>query len=376
MLGDTKQILILFTAAVIASGCASNTQTDATSGSSVISVNSFEASPQPVPAGQTINLNMELENTGDSEAENVAARIFGPSFLYDKLSKEERTEKFGKLRAPSEDNPAIPNTRSWTFEAPAIGQNRESDYTIYSKIFYDYTTRGDTNFRVVSQNRYREQSYGQTDATLEETSGPISLDIRGTTPKIFYESDRDEGITPELCIVATNSGEGKAFTGGQVENDQIYALGENADEDTIELTIESVGSTTFDAKSNGDGNSVKVDLINGKEGYQCFEMNIDGSTLNNEETNINAEITADYNYVKETQTTATVEGRRGVNPTDTGTQNVEWDFKEEPSDNDVEALESGWDIDDAEDPSETCPALESSEDESAQDLFSRLCSEG
>lgn len=325
---DSKRIIAIMALTILASGCADTTQTEST-GNSVISVNNFEALPDPVPAGQQFSINMELKNSGDSDAENVQARLFGPSFI-NSQDAEGRTENLSTLRTASDDNPAIPRTTTWNFDAPDIGENREVDYNIYSKIFYGYETRGSTDFRLVSQDRLAEQGYSQSEPTLDQTDAPIDLEIRGTTPKIFYEEDRNSGepIESEICVVVRNEGTGQAFLGGY--NDGLYDV-DNSDEDTVELTIENIDTIRFEAENDGD-NSVNVDLINGEEGYQCFTMIADASTLSNSETSINTRITAEYNYVEETETTVTVEGRRDI-PDNLDEENGEGDFGDEPPEN-------------------------------------------
>ncbi len=297
---------ILLLTLLIASGCASSTGGDET-GSSAISVNNFEATPNPIPSRQQFTVNMELENTGDSDAESVYARIFGPSFINSKQTAE-RTENFNGLRSSSDDSPSIPKTSTWQFKAPDIGENREIDYTLHSKIFYDYETRANTDFRLVSQDRFEEEGYTQGEPTLDQSEGPINMRIRGTTPKIFYEDDGNQASS-DICVVAENQGDGTAFTGGDnVGEARGYELtDEVGNEDTINLAIEEVDGISFQAEDT-QSNSVSIELIGGEEGYQCFEMI--ATDLSNSETSINTRITADYNYVEETETSVTVEGRR------------------------------------------------------------------
>ncbi|MFB6159223.1 MAG: hypothetical protein ABEJ95_06235 [Candidatus Nanohalobium sp.] len=300
---ESRRTLVLLAVVVLASGCASSGGNQNTE-SSIISVNTFDAPQGTVPAGQTINLNMELENTGDSEVRNVAARIFGPAWLNTKYSKSERTKSFGTLYPETDSRPGMPKMETWSLNAPDIGENREVDYTIFSKIFYSYSASTTTDFKLVSSERFRDQGYTRTDASLETMSGPIQLDIRGTTPKIYYKEDSNT-IESEICIVATNSGSGTAFTSGEM-NGREYELSQ-ANKDTIRLSIDARGGVNFEATGDKSGNTVNVPLVSGEEGYQCFTMST--GSLNNDETNVNVQVTAEYNYVKEDQTTTTVEGR-------------------------------------------------------------------
>jgi hypothetical protein len=313
---NSKELIALIALVLVASGCGSNggnTETEAST--SPISVNSFSGIPSSVPSGQTVNINMELENTGDADAENIAVKLFGPTFgtngdrvwksatSDDDLSRVgPRTRSIEELRAPSESTPAIPKQVRWSLTSPSLAQSREIDYNFYADIFYQYKTTASTDFKLVSGERFREQGMTQTDADTENSDGPVQIDIRGTTPKIYYEGD---AIESEICITLTNSGSGKVFTEGAVTGeDRKYNMNE-ANENTVELSIQDVGNVEFDPVESGD----TVKLVGGNEGFKCYTMTADG--LTNSEQNINTQITADYNYVKETQTTVTVEGRRG-----------------------------------------------------------------
>jgi hypothetical protein len=314
MLGNSKQLAALLIIAIAASGC--QTENDTSASTSPVKVNNFDAVPDPAPAGQTVNFHLELENTGDVDAEDVAARIFGPSFgsegervwtpsngNEDLSKKGPRTDSLpNALRAPTEDNPSIPKQLRWSFTAPSLGENREIDYNFYAKFFYSYSTTGETEFKLVSDERRREQGYSQGEADIENTDGPVQLDIRGTTPKVYYE-DSEEKLS-EICITVKNSGSGQVFTGGKVTGSPREYNMKEADEGTVELSIQDVGEVSFNPTTDTGG---KVELV-GDTGYKCYEM--DAGSLQTEEKNINTQVTASYNYVEEDSTSVTVEGRR------------------------------------------------------------------
>lgn len=332
MKGQTKQLGILVLIAIAASGCASTTtQTDTSSSTGVLSVNSFEASPDPASADRRVNINMELENTGDADAERVAARIFGPTFSRSgsaddqawrdssggTVSVGERTVFFDSLRAPSENVPAVPKSKSISLTAPDLGQGREIDYGFNAKIFYQYETTGSTDFQLVSGERFQSEGLERTATTVDASSGPISLDIRGTTPKIFYPEENDGTVESEICIRVTNEGSGTPFRGGTSglgtgSDSRIYSQNSDAgyEENTVRLEIDDVANVDFDLQGDESGNSADIELVGGEEGFQCFDMTAE-NLAGSDEQNVNTQITAEYNYVKETTTSVTVEGRRG-----------------------------------------------------------------
>ncbi|QGA80798.1 hypothetical protein [Candidatus Nanohalobium constans] len=381
-MNNTKQLIILFTIAVAASGCANTTpsNTDSQSTTTFIDVNTFEAIPNPVPSGEQITLDMELENTGDAEAEDVAARIFGPSVINQK-SAGERTKSLGNLRSSSDTS--FPGRTSWSINTNQLSSNREVNYDINANIFYGYETRADTEFKFVSRERFREQDYSRGEATIENSEAPIEIGIRGTTPITF---DSNEGNPSEqVCITVENTGSGQAFTDGDNAESREYNLND-AEKDTVELVIDEIAGMEMEPEENTDvennarnGEEARVDvnLIEGTEGWQCFTLRPEES-LQNSETDVNTLITAEYNYKEETSTSATVEGRRGDSSNSDGEDGDTWKYKDSADldSNDYEALETSWeDIEDGSDPSETCPALRDTDTEAAEDKFEELCSE-
>jgi hypothetical protein len=253
---------------------------------------------------------MEIENTGDSDSQNVAARVFGPAWL-NVENKSDRTESFTDLRASGETS--IPKRASWTFTAPNLEENREATYTIYSKLFFDYNTSAETEFKLVSGQRFREQEYSRKEASVQNSAGPIQLDVRGTTPKIYYE-DESNSINSEICIVVENQGSGIAFTENTEQDGREYNELSQTNKDTVDLTISARGAVKFRKASSSSGEFQRtktvpdVELINGNEAYQCFTMDATGIT--NDETTVNIDLEADYNYKVEEDTSLTVEGRR------------------------------------------------------------------
>jgi hypothetical protein len=337
-----SRAIALFAVIVLASGCASTGGGGGeTSGESIVSVNSYEAIPNPATSGRTVNLNMELENTGDSDADRVVARIFGPAGFSQEenvgdrtwkdsgnegISMSDRTVNFDTLRAAGDNTPAIPKAQSLSFTAPTLAENREVTYDFYSQIFYQYETQADTDFQLVSYDRFQEEDMTRSETTLDSGSGPIQLDIRGTTPKIFYEDENAGQINSQVCIRVINNGGGTPFVEGEVEAPRYYNVQEDM-ENKVRLSIQDVGNLNFDAQGDKSGNTVEVELVSGSEGFQCFDVNADVSPTTKEQ-NINTQITAEYGYITEDTASVTVEGRRDadITPTDGNEGGYEYEW--------------------------------------------------
>ena len=316
-----KLTLALFTAILITSGCMEGNQdTEATT--NPISVNSFEITPNPAPGGQTVNVQMELENTGGQDIENVYARLFGPTFATGEskqrtwrssdgggVSPEYRTMSFDELTPATDTSPAIPSRDSVTFTAPEIDQGRINNINFKTRIQYKTETTANTEIQVMSDERYQETAASQTSPPVENSDGPIQIDVQGFTPHIFYNVGT---VDEEMCFTVTNEGEGVPFlvSGAQgiSGTDLGYEIDDSA-EDKVRLTVENVGNINFE-NQEGSGNSATVEII-GNEGYQCFDMSLQGlGQITDLEQTTQIPIRAEYGYQEETSTSVTVEGRR------------------------------------------------------------------
>jgi hypothetical protein len=333
-----KQVLALVTVVVLASGCSPDPETESSTGASVISVENFEAIPNPATAGRTVNFNMELENSGDNDARNVVARLFGPAGLSPdstgpktwrnsdegRISETDRTMTFGNLRAAQENNPAIPKAQSVSLTAPR--RDRDVSYTFYSKIFYQYQTQATSDFSLVANERFQDEGMTQSETTLDSGTGPIELDIRGRTPIRFFRDGENPGrVREQVCVRVVNEGSGTPFINAKVSGEREYNV-EDRDRNKVLLSIQDIGNVNFEPQGDPDRQNDRyvVELVSGNEGFQCFDMDAQVSP-STEEININTEITAEYGYVKETETTVEVEGRRQyeTNPRDRETNSDE-----------------------------------------------------
>lgn len=317
---DSKILLVLLSAVLITSGCVDNQ--DSETNVSPISVNDFSATPNPAPGDQSVNIQMELENTGDQDADGVYARLFGPTFASEEgqsrtwrssdrgaVSSDYRTMDFGALSAASETSPAVPGRDTVTFTSPNLEEGRIVPYTFNAEIQYQYRTTGSTTLQIMSNERYQDTGASQTQPEVETSSGPMQFSVQGTTPHVFYE---EGAADDELCVTITNQGSGQPFLAttdqGAEETDSGYDIPDNA-EGQVELRIEDVGNVKFESQETSS-DTIVVDII-GNEGYHCFDMSLEGLgeiTDVDQTTDIPIELV--YGYEEETSTSVTVEGRR------------------------------------------------------------------
>lgn len=317
---NSKILIVLITAVLITSGCVDGEQNE--SNTSPIAINDFSITPDPAPGDQTVNVQMEAENTGDNDAENVYATIFGPTFASGEdqdrtwrnssggeVSAEIRTMELNDLSAASDTSPAVPGRDTITLRSPSIDEGRIVPYTFNTRIQYGYQTTGSTSIEVMSDDRYQDTSTSQRRPETQTSDGPIQIEVQGTTPHVFYD---DGDAEDELCITLTNQGSGDPFLVSTEESashdDSGYDIDEES-EDKVELRVEDVGNVQFDPQGS-DEDFIIVDMI-GNQGFQCFDMTLEGlGTVTDLEQSTEIPIEVVYGYEEETSTSVTVEGRR------------------------------------------------------------------
>lgn len=317
---DNKIVLAFLGLIVIASGCAHTaSNSDQSSGDSPIQINSLSIFPNPAPANQTVTLEIEVENIGDVDAEGVYYRIFNPPFASERgqdrawrdgdgapmNSQDKRTFPINDvLRAPTDTNPSIPMTDTRKMTAPNLEQGRTVSYDFFSRLFYNYSTRANADIQIMSSERYREQGIQRSQPELENTQGPVQLDVRTSTPLVIYPGDSDgENPSTEVCVIVRNTGQGQPYWGhGQNPPNSEEVMGK------VDLSVKDVGNVNF-TSTETNSNSVTAEIV-GNRAVECFDMEVQTTSQAEIQQTITLELEADYGYQEETQTSVTVEGRR------------------------------------------------------------------
>ncbi|MEF8880548.1 MAG: hypothetical protein V5A72_01820 [Candidatus Nanohaloarchaea archaeon] len=298
MNAQSKRIIALLTIVLIASGC-----TDGETQSEGPSTNPVKIDFEVIPSDdiisqQPVTAQMTVENTGQNNAENAVAKLFGPAWLNSK-NDDTRKMDFGTLEASSETS--FPVNDRTEFDAPEVDSGRTSSYNIQAQVIYEYLSSARTNFKFVSRERFRDQGYSLGTADIENSDGPIQLGIRGQTP-IRYNPG--EGIPEEeVCVTVENKGSGTPFTGsaGSVLSDGRIDKADGKNQVTVSITTNS--GVTAELADDEDNT---VDLIDGDRGWVCYD--ISANTGANAETTLELNIEAGYKYLEETSTGMTVQG--------------------------------------------------------------------
>ncbi|MCD6092609.1 MAG: hypothetical protein J7J38_01145 [Candidatus Aenigmarchaeota archaeon] len=179
-------IILLFSLALV-SGCVE--QSDKISGQG-IRVVSFEPEFSEVDGGETVELFLDLENTGRSTAKDVSAFLYGLNFENEWKLLSDNPQKLGAMEGvdPVTNSPGDIKYTSWTLEAPSIPKDMTNTYKPKVRIFYTYKTTASTSIPILSKNKY--QRLKQLRKTLPRqaqtlvSGGPLDVQIYTETPVI------------------------------------------------------------------------------------------------------------------------------------------------------------------------------------------------
>jgi len=309
---DQKMLIGLIGLIVLASGC-----TDTNQGTSVsytpntgITIQEFSAFPSEVQQGQSVNLRMVMENTGERTAEQVSVTLFNTPFNEDETtwqaSGDSRTPEIlsGQTLQPGDAEagvPASPFQVSEQLTSPTDIEGR-IPYDIMAEISYRYDTIGTSEIVLMGQERFRNSDVTRSQPSMDNTAGPISISIRTSSPIVFYGENNQEQAASQACLIVRNNGDGVPVLKGEL------ADGDSETRNAVELNLDtaaSVGVTS--TQSDEDSSEVDVQLV-GNKGVHCYEFTNLADYSPSEQLTLPLTAEADYFYEKETQTSVTVDG--------------------------------------------------------------------
>lgn len=327
-LPSSKSAIVLLGLIVIASGCASNSDQGVTvSQTQGVTIDSFSATPSQVFESQLVTIELQLRNTGGTEAENVIAKLYNVPFEGDRSwdiqspSQGQERISFNSLRAPNPDTdaPAVSVPRTWSVKAPDLKQGVTIPYDFYTRVFYQYNTTGTAEIRAMSDQRFRESGATRQKPSLDNSGAPIQMEIKTRTPLIFYENSDQQ--RSDVCVVVKNAGSGTPFLQSAYDSGtQNYGITDQ-NVDKVKLNLRTSGTVSVE-----DSTEKTVPMVGGR-GVKCFTLGVERVSSQDIQQTIPITVTAEYGYYQDTSTSVTVDGRKGSsgNSNDGGGSNSESD---------------------------------------------------
>jgi hypothetical protein len=311
-----KTVLGLMILAAIVSGCTGGGGSE-DEGSQSLTVNEFSGFPNPVPADQNVQFRMQLVNDGAEDVDTAFVRLYNPPFgdgdqVFSEdggtnPNREYRTLEFSDLRAEGDQTPAVPQTQQQTFQTPNLSEGRDISYEFNADTLFEYRTEGNAEVEIMGEERFRDEGASQGSAGLENSRGPVQLEVRTPTPIRIFDSSQDP-VEKQFCVIARNQGQGTPFDPDAVPESKDFDR-ENiqGNESEVEIGIQNVGDISFTADDEDGGTAQTVEILQGKA-VACFDMEI-GSASDTFQQTVPIRVVADYGYKKTTRSSVRVEGR-------------------------------------------------------------------
>ena len=217
--------LLLVIGAVLVSGCGSipqiTTEEDKI-GTNGLIITSFSSDASSIPAGDSIELLLEVKNVGGAEATDAIVDLsgvyFGTGTLDWNCGGDEKTSGVKlttPLLPPEQGIPGDVDSNSWYCKSPSDIKS-DTPYTFDVRMTYGYSTdvTGKLNFvdddywGSLSQDEKQKLAGGVS--FLSQSDGPLSIKLYSgsrTRPFVIYPGETTEEHT--LRIIIQNVGSGK-----------------------------------------------------------------------------------------------------------------------------------------------------------------------
>ncbi len=246
--------------------------------------------------GQIV-LEFTAQNTGQSVAENVEARLYGASFIAgDELDLSQTVLDGVDSEAQQAGGIA---TATYQADNPVdLRQGETRSFPAGVRAAYDYNTDASAAFRVMP----REDFPGGSElVTTENTAGPLKADIEVQSPKPVSPPPGEDSVTVSIPVVVQNVAGGKVVEGINGNRGDVDLTLEfpTADSETAEITDCGGSGGTSTSFSFPRGQTERQVVCTAEISEDVFD------------TQLTLEADLDYTYFETTETTFRVEGLSG-----------------------------------------------------------------
>lgn len=243
-----------------------------------------------------IVLDFSAQNTGQSVAENVNAKLYGASFLAGKSLSLSQTQLTGVDQAARQ--PGGITTATYQENNPVdLRQGETRSFPAGVRVAYDYNTSASAAFRIV-----RRADFGGTSelVTTDNTAAPVKAKIQVQSPKPV-SSPSGDSINISIPIKVQNVGGGSVVKGisgdrGEVEMDVSFPLASSGTAKITECGASSGSTATF---SFPRGQTARQVVCTAEISSDVFD------------TQLTIDATLEYTYFETSETSFQIEGLAG-----------------------------------------------------------------
>lgn len=299
-------VLSLLMVVVLVSGCVQigGDDEEETRYDNGLVIENFEAFPDEVFSGDSLDLILDVQNKGGREATDVWAEVYSLGGLED---SNENKKELSDLDSPTSDFEGQTDTATWNLDAPSIEKGITDTVTPNVRVYYQYSTRARNSVPVLTRSEYkrrlkRDESLPEAGSTTV-SHGPFSVEIKSRSTAVINEDDDEH--TFRVSITANNIMSGTAYKSGlgsetEPESDEL---------DVVNLTIKSgEGDISCGGESHADEyQESEEDLRGGEEMRKNCEIKLAKDEVS-DVMDIPIEVKMDYGYFISGEAPVTIEG--------------------------------------------------------------------
>ena len=309
-----KIAIVLISAAIIVAGCTNGENDDEVGGEGLV-ITQFEAFPGDPFTDESTNMEMELLNRGDADADILAARIGGHVIDNDdddetawSLDGDDQNQlSLGTARAGDEEFEPLPEEIVWRMRSPERISQSTSPYTWTGSVYYSYETEASSSIDLVTS---RDEQGNVPSA--DSSSAPVNMNINTRSP-ILVDEDTDE---VRVRVEATNVAHGEVFSPDTQFDTEEHGSGtsltkyHDGREDDDYEGEGKVNITLEDPPGNievEENNEVEIDMSRGSGRHTFTLIGVDDAVGAGTDTlTVELSLSADYVYMTERDVGVTV----------------------------------------------------------------------
>jgi len=179
---DKLMLFAPLLAVILVSGCVGGGTTGLGNGVAILN---FEPDfPQGVYSGDTVKLQLRIQNQGETTAKNVEVELTNiDTSEWGTFGLFGFSESIGDLLPydTTTNTPGAIKTHEWRLQAPELSKGTEFTYEPMAKVSYDYRTIAQKPITLVDEDELRriiQQGKSLPNKPTEFTAGPLGVEIK------------------------------------------------------------------------------------------------------------------------------------------------------------------------------------------------------
>lgn len=175
-------------------------------------IKSFAPDVQQIYSGDSVIFSLSVENTGEEDAYNVVAKLFG---LGTDWTPSSESKTIGFLSKAQPNIPGGIGDVQWEVTSPS-GLTVDKTYSAMVRITYGYNTTAEGSIKIYSDSYLKGLKINESEAIRKSsgiesftvTKAPITISLLGADQPFIYRQSGQEG---SVTIQISNKGNGEPY---------------------------------------------------------------------------------------------------------------------------------------------------------------------